>query len=127
MPNPWDVGSARLLEQLGFLALATTSAGFAWTQGMRDTHVGREHVLAHLRDMSGAVDVPFNADFEDGFAIAPEGVAISVTLATATGIAGLSIEDSTDDPSKPLFDFDLRSSGSRRPAARSTKPAAPSC
>src|SRR4051812_6684240 len=97
MPNPWDVGSARLLEQMGFLALATTSAGFAWSQGVRDTHVGRELVLAHLRSMSGAVDVPFNADFEDGFAIAPEGVAISVNLATSTGIAGLSIEDSSDD------------------------------
>jgi methylisocitrate lyase len=107
MPNPWDVGSARLLAQLGFPALATTSAGFAWTQGVRDTHVGRDHVLAHLRAMSGAVDVPVNADFEDGFAVAPEGVAISVTLATATGIAGLSIEDSTDDPSHPLFDFAL--------------------
>ncbi|MEO5816485.1 MAG: isocitrate lyase/phosphoenolpyruvate mutase family protein [Gemmatimonadaceae bacterium] len=107
MPNPWDVGSAHLLAQLGFPALATTSAGFAWTQGVRDTHVGRDHVLAHLRAMSGAVDVPFNADFEDGFAVAPEGVAISVTLATATGIAGLSIEDSTDDPSNPLFDCAL--------------------
>ncbi len=107
MPNPWDIGSARLLEQLGFPALATTSAGFAWTQGNRDTHVGRDHVLAHLRSMSGAVDVPLSADFEDGFAIAPEGVAISVTLATATGIAGLSIEDSSDDPFEPLFDFAL--------------------
>ncbi|MEO8337295.1 MAG: isocitrate lyase/phosphoenolpyruvate mutase family protein [bacterium] len=107
MPNPWDVGSARLLAQLGFPALATTSAGLAWTHGVRDTHVGRDHVLAHLRSMSGAVDVPFNADFEDGFAVAPEGVAISVMLATTTGIAGLSIEDSTDDPANPLFDFSL--------------------
>jgi methylisocitrate lyase len=107
MPNPWDVGSARLLEQLGFPALATTSAGFAWSQGSRDTHVGRDKVLAHLRAMSAAVDVPFNADFEDGFAIEPAGVAISVELATRTGIAGLSIEDSSDDPAFPLFDFAL--------------------
>jgi 2-methylisocitrate lyase-like PEP mutase family enzyme len=117
MPNPWDIGSARLLEQLGFPALATTSAGLAWSLGVRDTHVGRDKVLTHLRMMSAAVDVPFNADFEDGFAIEPEGVAISVELATRTGIAGLSIEDSTDDPSNPLFDFKLaveRISAARR-------------
>ena len=117
MPNPWDVGSARLLEQLGFPALATTSAGLAWSLGVRDTHVGRDKVLSHLRSMSAAVDVPFNADFEDGFAIDPEGVAISVDLATRTGIAGLSIEDSSDDPSNPLFDFTLaveRISAARR-------------
>jgi 2-methylisocitrate lyase-like PEP mutase family enzyme len=107
MPNPWDIGSARLLAQLGFPALATTSAGLAWSLGVRDTHVGRDKVLAHLQAMSAAVDVPINADFEDGFAIEPAGVAISVELATRTGIAGLSIEDSTDDPAKPLFDFAL--------------------
>lgn len=107
MPNPWDAGSARVLAQLGFPALATTSAGLAWSLGVRDTHVGRDKVLAHLRAMSAAVDIPLNADFEDGFAVEPEGVAISVELATRTGIAGLSIEDSTDDPSNPLFDFAL--------------------
>jgi methylisocitrate lyase len=107
MPNPWDVGSARLLAQLGFPALATTSAGLAWSLGVPDTHVGRDKVLTHLRAISAAVDVPINADFEDGFAIEPAGVAISVELATRTGIAGLSIEDSTDDPANPLFDFAL--------------------
>ncbi|MEO8335602.1 MAG: isocitrate lyase/phosphoenolpyruvate mutase family protein [bacterium] len=117
MPNPWDAGSARLLAQLGFPALATTSAGLAWSLGVRDTHVGRDRVLAHLGTMSAAVDVPFNADFEDGFAIEPAGVAISVGLAIHTGIAGLSIEDSSDDPSNPLFDFALaveRISAARR-------------
>jgi methylisocitrate lyase len=107
IPNPWDVGSARLLQQLGFKALATTSSGFAWTQGRADNHVSLEAALAHLRAMSGAVTVPLNADFEGGFAIKPEGVGANVTAATATGISGLSIEDSTGDPANPLFDFTL--------------------
>lgn len=107
MPNPWDVGSARALEQLGFPALATTSAGFAWTQGRPDNQVALEEVLRHLRVVAGAVGVPVNADFEGGFAVEPEGVAANVRLATATGIAGLSIEDSTGDPGEPLYDFDL--------------------
>ena len=104
IPNPWDVGSARLLVQLGFSALATTSAGFAWTLGRRDNHVSLEEVLAHFRAVAGAVDVPVNADFEGGFAVQPEDVARNVTAASATGIAGLSIEDSTGND---LFDFDL--------------------
>jgi len=104
IPNPWDVGSAHLLVQLGFPALATTSAGFAWTLGRRDNHVSLEEVLAHLRAVAGAVDVPVNADFEGGFAVQPEDVARNVTAASATGIAGLSIEDSTGND---LFDFDL--------------------
>jgi 2-methylisocitrate lyase-like PEP mutase family enzyme len=107
IPNPWDRGSARLLAGLGFRALATTSAGFAWSTGHADNHVTLDMVLHHLREMSLAVDVPINADFEGGFAIAPEGVAHSVTHAAATGIAGLSIEDSTGDPSEPLYDFAL--------------------
>ncbi|HSP17117.1 MAG TPA: isocitrate lyase/phosphoenolpyruvate mutase family protein [Thermoanaerobaculia bacterium] len=107
IPNPWDIGSARLLEQLGFPALATTSSGFAWSLGLRDNHVPLDQVLAHLRAMSAAVKVPVNADFEGGFAVAPEGVAVNVGKAAATGIAGLSIEDSTGDAANPLFDFTL--------------------
>jgi methylisocitrate lyase len=107
MPNPWDVGSARILEQLGFEALATTSAGFAWTQGRGDNEVSLEEVLEHLRLIAAAVDVPVNADFEGGFAADPEQVRANVKQAVATGIAGLSIEDSTGDPAEPLHDFDL--------------------
>jgi 2-methylisocitrate lyase-like PEP mutase family enzyme len=103
MPNPWDAGSARVLAQFGFPALATTSAGFAWTRGERDTQVGRDEMLAHLRDVAAAVEVPLNADFEGGFAVDPEAVAVNVRAATATGVAGLSIEDSTGDPAAPLF------------------------
>src|SRR2546428_5021370 len=107
MPNPWDPGSAKLLVQLGFPALATTSSGFAWSIGHRDNHVSLEQALAHFRTMTGAVDVPINADFEGGFAVEPHGVAANVAAATATGIAGISIEDSTGDASNPLFDFEL--------------------
>lgn len=107
MPNPWDVGSARALAQLGFPALATTSAGFAWTVGRADTHVGLDRVLDHLRDIADAVAVPVNADFQGGFAVDPEHVAANVTLAASTGIAGLSIEDSSGDEDQPLFEFDL--------------------
>jgi 2-methylisocitrate lyase-like PEP mutase family enzyme len=107
LPNPWDAGSARLLEQLGFKALATTSSGFAWSMGRSDNHVSLEETLRHLRLIAGAVSVPVNADFEGGFAIEPTDVAANVTLAATTGIAGLSIEDSTADASNPLFDFTL--------------------
>jgi 2-methylisocitrate lyase-like PEP mutase family enzyme len=107
LPNPWDVGSAVALEQLGFKALATTSAGFAWSLGRPDQGVERAEVLEHLRRVSSAVDLPLNADFEGGFADDPEGVAESVELATATGIAGLSIEDSTGDAEEPLYPFGL--------------------
>ena len=106
LPNPWDIGSARMLESMGFQALATTSAGFAWSQGRRDNGVTREMVLAHLRDIAGATDLPVNADYEGGFASTPDGVAESVRMAIATGIAGLSIEDSTGDASAPLRDLD---------------------
>jgi 2-methylisocitrate lyase-like PEP mutase family enzyme len=104
IPNPWDAGSARLLVQLGFPALATTSSGFAWTLGRRDNHVSLDEALAHFRAVAGAVDVPVNADFEGGFAVQPEDVAANVALAATTGVAGLSIEDSTGND---LFDFDL--------------------
>jgi 2-methylisocitrate lyase-like PEP mutase family enzyme len=107
MPNPWDAGSARALEQLGFPALATTSAGMAWTLGRADTQATLPEVLDHLRVVSAAVSVPVNTDFEGGHAVDPDGVAANVTLAVATGIAGLSIEDSSGDPADPLFPFEL--------------------
>jgi 2-methylisocitrate lyase-like PEP mutase family enzyme len=107
IPNPWDLGSARLLVQLGFPALATTSSGLAWSQGRPDNQVPLEQVLAHLRDIAQRVEVPVNADLEGGFATEPAAVASNVAAATATGIAGLSIEDSTGDDSNPLFDFTL--------------------
>src|SRR5438874_6273242 len=107
IPNPWDVGSARYLQGLGFKALASTSAGFAFTQGLPDGAVSRATMLAHLREIAAAADVPLNADFEGGYADAPEGVAESVKLCIETGVAGLSIEDSTSDPAIPLYDFEL--------------------
>jgi len=107
LPNPFDVGSAKALQQLGFKALASTSAGFAWTIGKADTRVTVDEVCAHLTDISAAVDLPVNADFEGGFAHEPEGVAANVARGVKTGIAGLSIEDSTGDKEKPLYDRDL--------------------
>ena len=107
MPNPWDVGTAVALERMGFAALATTSAGHAWSLARTDNGVLRDEALGHLRQIAAAVDVPVNADFEGGFADDPEGVAENVKLATATGIAGLSIEDSTGDADEPLYDLDL--------------------
>src|SRR6266478_2653028 len=107
IPNPWDVGSARYLQGLGFNALASTSSGFAFTQGFPDGAVSRATMLAHFREMAAATDVPLNADFEGGFADAPEGVAESLKLCVETGVAGLSIEDSTSDPAIPLYDFEL--------------------
>ena len=107
IPNPWDVGSARTLERLGFRALATTSSGFAWTLGRRDNDVTLDEALVHFQALAGSVGVPINADFEGGFAIAPEDVAVNVGRAAATGVAGISIEDSTGDPGDPLFDFEL--------------------
>jgi methylisocitrate lyase len=105
LPNPWDRGSAVALEGMGFEALATTSAGHAWTLGQPDGGVPRDEVLEHLRQIAGAVDVPMNADFQGGFADDPEDVAANVKLAAATGIAGLSIEDSTGDADEPLYEF----------------------
>jgi 2-methylisocitrate lyase-like PEP mutase family enzyme len=107
MPNPWDVGSARALEQLGFQALATTSAGMAWSLGRADNEATLEQVLQHLRAVVDAVAVPVNADFEGGYAVEPAEVAVNVKRAAETGIAGLSIEDSSGDAAAPLFDFDL--------------------
>jgi len=107
IPNPWDRGSAICLEQLGFKALASTSAGFAWSNGLPDNRVTVDQVVAHLEVIAGAVGVPVNADFEGGFAAKPEGVAANVTRAVATGIAGLSIEDATGDAGAPLHAFDV--------------------
>ncbi|HET6625415.1 MAG TPA: isocitrate lyase/phosphoenolpyruvate mutase family protein [Nocardioidaceae bacterium] len=107
MANPWDVGSARALEQLGFNALATTSAGMAWTLGRADNQATLGQVLSHLRAVVDAVQVPVNADFEGGFAVDPDQVAANVTSAVETGIAGLSIEDSSGDQANPLFEHDL--------------------
>ena len=107
LPNPWDIGSARVLVGLGFQAVATTSAGAAWSLGRRDNEISLELSLAHLRTIAGAVDVPVNADFEDGFARDPNGVAANVRAAVDTGIAGVSIEDSTGQPAEPLYEFTL--------------------
>jgi 2-methylisocitrate lyase-like PEP mutase family enzyme len=107
IPNPWDAGSACTLARLGFRALATTSSGFAWSLGRSDNHVTLAEALAHFRAISSSVAVPVNADFEGGFATEPLGVAEHVAAATATGIAGLSIEDSTGNSAQPLFEFAL--------------------
>jgi 2-methylisocitrate lyase-like PEP mutase family enzyme len=107
MPNPWNVGTARYFQGLGFKAVATTSSGFAHAQGCADGAVPRDPMLQHLREIVEATDLPVNADFEGGYADTPEGVAESIRLGVETGVAGLSIEDSTGDPAKPLYDFDL--------------------
>jgi 2-methylisocitrate lyase-like PEP mutase family enzyme len=104
LPNPYDVGSALALQHLGFKALASTSAGFAWTIGKADNRVTLEDVLTHLAALCGAVDLPVNADFEGGFAHKPEKVGAHVAMAAKTGVAGLSIEDSTGDAAKPLYE-----------------------
>lgn len=106
IPNPWDVGSARLLQGMGFKALATTSAGFAWSRGRPDNGVSRDMALAHLAEMVDATDLPINADFENGFAADAAGVAQSVQLAVEAGVAGLSVEDSTGRTEAPLFPLD---------------------
>jgi 2-methylisocitrate lyase-like PEP mutase family enzyme len=107
IPNPWDIGSARYLQHLGFKALATTSLGYAFSAGYADGAVPRDLMLAHIAELAAASDVPFNADFEGGYADDPDGVAESVTLCVKTGVAGLSIEDSTADKANPLYSFDL--------------------
>jgi len=106
IPNPWDVGSARYLEGLGFKALASTSSGYAWSQGRPDGGASREEVLAHLRDLVAATGLPVNADFESGFAADAQGVHESVRLAVETGVAGISIEDASGDPSQPIRSLD---------------------
>lgn len=109
IPNPWDVGSARYLQHLGFPALATTSAGFAFSQGLPDLGddvvLSRERSLDYIGNIAAAVDLPVSADFMSGYGRQPEDVAESVARCVATGVAGLSIEDATGDPSSPLFDL----------------------
>ena len=109
IPNPWDVGSARYLQHLGFPALATTSAGFAFSQGLPDSGddvvVSRERTLTHIASITAAVDLPVNADFMSGYGLEPEDVAESVARCVATGVAGLSIEDASGDPMSPLYDL----------------------
>jgi len=109
IPNPWDIGSARYLQQLGFPALATTSAGFAFSQGLPDSEVALtcERNLAYIAEIAGGVDVPVNADFASGYGESPRDVADNVTRCIATGVAGLSIEDATGDPSSPLYELPL--------------------
>jgi 2-methylisocitrate lyase-like PEP mutase family enzyme len=107
IPNPFDVGSAKALQQLGFKALASTSAGFAWTIGKADNRVTLEDALQHLAALCAAVDIPVNADFEGGFAEVPAKVGANVARAVRSGVAGLSIEDSTGDKAKPLYDRSL--------------------
>jgi len=116
IPNPWDRGSARYLWQLGFKALAATSSGAAWSQAKADGQMSLEETLAHLREMVAATPLPLNADFESGFAVDAAGVACNVRLAVDTGVAGLSIEDSTGDASEPLHD--IASAAERIRAAR---------
>ncbi|MFM0293978.1 MULTISPECIES: isocitrate lyase/PEP mutase family protein [Paraburkholderia] len=117
LPNPWDAGSARYLQSLGFQALATTSSGFAWSTGHADNTLPRDAILAHLREIVEATDLPVNADFENGFGRDPAEVAQSVRLAVETGVAGLSIEDSTGNAAAPLFSIEAaveRISAARR-------------
>ena len=107
IPNPWDAGSARYLQGLGFKALASTSSGFAWSRARADGALDRDVVLAHLRELVESTDLPVNADFEDGFGRDAEAVADSVRLAIDTGVAGLSIEDATGDPASPQYPIDV--------------------
>ena len=107
LPNPWDAGSAIYLEHAGFKALATTSAGFAFSQGLPDAGVALDRMLDHFRDIVAASSLPVNADFLNAYADHPNGVAENVRRCVETGVAGLSVEDSTGNAEKPLYDFDL--------------------
>ena len=106
-PNPWDLGSARYLQHLGFKAIATTSAGFAFSRGVPDGAVKRDDMLAHIKELVDVTDIPVNADFENGYADDPDDVAESARLCIATGVAGLSIEDAIDRKEKLIYDVDL--------------------
>ena len=107
LPNPWDIGSAKYLEHLGFKALATTSAGFAFSRGLADGAVGRDLMLGHVRELVEATDLPLNADFENGYAHDPADVAESVRLCVETGVAGLSIEDNSGRKDRPLYEIEV--------------------
>src|SRR5690348_7910575 len=106
IPNPWDPGSARLLEQAGFEALATTSAGYAFSLGLRDNQVGRERMMAHVRELARATNLPLSVDLENGFGHDPETIAETIRMTAEAGAVGGSIEDSTGDPAHPLYDLD---------------------
>ena len=103
IPNPWDIGSARLLEALGFRALATTSAGYAFTLGLPDNAVGREQMIRHLAELAPSTDLPVSADLENGFGDDPETVAETIRMAAATGVVGGSIEDATTRSDEPIY------------------------
>ena len=107
LPNPWDIGTAIYLEQLGFKALATTSAGFAFSRGKSDGAVPRDEMLAHIREIVEATSLPVNADFLNGFAEKPKDVAANVKLCVETGVAGLSVEDNSQNPAAPLYEKKL--------------------
>jgi len=107
IPNPWDIGSARYLQHLGFKAIATTSAGFAFSRGLPDGAVRRDAMLAHIREIVEATDLPVNADFENGYADDPDDLSENVKLCVATGVAGLSIEDNSGRKDRPLYDVDF--------------------
>jgi 2-methylisocitrate lyase-like PEP mutase family enzyme len=107
LPNPWDVGTARYLRHLGFSAIATTSAGYAFSQGVADGSVGRDEMLAHIKELVDATDLPVNADFENGYADDPDDVASNVRLCIATGVAGLSIEDAADRRDNSIYELPL--------------------
>jgi 2-methylisocitrate lyase-like PEP mutase family enzyme len=107
LPNPFDIGTAKYLQRLGFKAIATTSAGFAFSRGLADGAVGRELMLAHIRELVGATNLPLNADFENGYADDPDGVAENVRRCVETGVAGLSIEDNSGRREEPLYEVKL--------------------
>src|SRR2546430_4789913 len=107
LPNPWDMGTAKYLQHLGYKGIATTSAGFAFSRGLSDGAVKRDDMLAHVRELVEATDIPVNADFENGYADDPEDLAESVKLCVAAGVAGLSIEDATDRKESRIYDVDL--------------------
>lgn len=107
MPNPWDVGSARMLAAMGFPALATTSAGMAFAMGLREGQASRVAVLSHCREIAGATDLPVSADLEYGFGHDPASAAETIRAAAGTGLAGCSLEDHTGDANNPIYDFDL--------------------
>lgn len=107
IPNPWDVGTAKFLATLGFKALATTSAGFAFSRGLPDGGVGFDDMIEHCRELAGAVDIPMSADLEKGKGDSPDDAAETIRRAAAAGLAGCSIEDATGDPDKPIYDFSL--------------------
>ena len=107
IPNPWDIGTARLLESLGFKALATTSAGYAFSRGLPDGGVGFEAMIQHCRELAGAVAVPVSADLEKGKGDSPASAGETIFAAEAASLAGCSIEDFSEDPAKPIYDFSL--------------------